>query len=246
MHEPVSAEEVLDIPPPDGEREPLKVNIFEFAAGSSCQLQPVFPHNGPGAIVPCVAILRGGAPEGHYGHFYHGNSVEEVSLTWASRNGMLGPGSLHPTAPVHGVNSFLKDPSDPEAFALISITQHQAEQGDQQESIIFRCSKCDAEVVRLDYDASAPCNNSYDPSQWGGSDEDTVPMFATVWGSAEATRRYNEESARTCRECGHVNAEHPEPLWGWQRFVDQTRAANEARRVMAVAADAPLSEGVSS
>jgi hypothetical protein len=111
----------------------------------------------------------------------------------------------------------------------------------QEEAIIFRCQKCSAELVRLDFDASAPGSAAHDPSQWGGSPDDPIPMFATVWGSAEAARIYNDESARTCRDCGHLNAEHPDPLWGWQRWVDQSRTANRAKRLMVAAAAAAKS-----
>jgi hypothetical protein len=227
------------IPPPTGEREPLKMNVFEYTTGAACQLQPLFPYHGPGAIVPCTAMMQG-VPGGHFGHFFHMNSIEEVAVTYASNNAMLGTGSIFATQRIHGVNSFLRDPSDPEAFVLVTITQHQQEDDEQQEAIIFRCQKCSAELVRLEFDASPPGSRTHDPGQWGGEADDAVPMFATVWGSVEATTRYNDEAVRTCRSCGHVNPPHPEPLWGWQRWVEQSRTANRARRLMQAAAESAL------
>ena len=48
------------IPPPDGTREPRKVNVFEQMQHANTQLIPLFPYYGPGAIVYSGAIFRGG------------------------------------------------------------------------------------------------------------------------------------------------------------------------------------------
>jgi hypothetical protein len=153
---------------------------------------------------------------------------------------MLATSSIFATQQVHGVNSFLRDPSDPQAYVVVTITQHQEEEGSQEEAVIFRCQKCTAELARIDYDASPPGSSTHNPGQWGGSHDDIVPLFASVWGAVEATDRYNEETTRTCSQCGHVNDELPEPVWGWQRWVDQARVANRARIAMGGAADDAL------
>jgi len=219
----------------------MKVNVFEHAAGVATELQPMFPYHGPGAIVPCTAILFG-RPDGNFGHFFHMNSIEEVAVTYASNNAMLNSGSIFATQRVHGVNSFLREPADPDAFVLVTITQHQEEDGAQDEAIIFRCRKCNAELVHFGFNASPPGSRTYDPAQWQGQQNDAIPMFATIWGGVEATEQYNQEQNRTCSACGHVNDEHPESVWGWKRWVDQSRVANRARRLMNEAVDESLGQ----
>ena len=52
-------------------------------------------------------------------------------------------------------------------------------------------------------------------------------MFPTMWGSILATDSFNsDEKARTCTECGHVNAPFPEEAWGWQNYVDRHEVVN--------------------
>ena len=58
------------------------------------------------------------------------------------------------TKKLHGVNPFLRNEKDPEAFAVMVITQHQSTSGDQREAVLARCKKCEAELVRHDYDAT--------------------------------------------------------------------------------------------
>jgi len=36
----------------------------------------------------------------------------------------------------------------------MTITQHQAEDGDQGEAILFRCQKCHEQLLRYDYNAT--------------------------------------------------------------------------------------------
>ena len=62
-----------------------------------------------------------------------------------------------------------------------------------------------------------------------------MSMFPTLWGSATAADRYNEAS-RACPECGHLNPEFPEHLWGWRRWVTQQRSVNAAKLALAAAA----------
>jgi hypothetical protein len=219
-------------------RPPLKSNVFKFASGISSQLQPMFPYESAGNLVPCVAVMQG-VEDGHYGHFFHGNSVEEIAVVFGSNKGLLATGSVFATQQLHGVNSFLKDPRDPEAFILITITQRQSEGGDQSEAILFRCQKCSHELVNFRYNATPRDIAGHDPSQWGGHHDDAVSMFPTLWGSATAADQYNaNEEARTCPECGHVNPSFPEHLWGWRRWVTQQHSVNAAKLALAAAAAA--------
>lgn len=224
------------IPGPEGIKPPLKANVFRFASGISSQLQPMFPYESAGNLVPCVAVMQG-IDDGHYGHFFHWNSVEEIAVVYGSHNAMLGTGSVYATQRIHGVNSFLKDPKDPEAYVLITITQRQTEDGDQSEAILFRCQKCSHELVNFKYNATPRDVGGHDPSQWGGHHDDAVAMFPTLWGSATAADQYNgSEVARTCPECGHVNPEFPEHLWGWRRWLTQQNSVNQAKLALEAAA----------
>ncbi|MDL4821804.1 hypothetical protein [Actinomadura opuntiae] len=221
--------------PPDPGRAPLKASVFERMAGANCALLPLFPYHDAGSIVPCGAILRG-APDAEFGHFFHFNTAEEVVVVFGAHKAMLATGQIYATQPLHGVNSFLRDPADPEAFALITITQHQAEEGDQNEAVIFRCMKCHQELLRFDYDATPQGAANHAPAAYGGSEDDHVAMFPTLWGGTEAAAAFDEERVRTCGKCGHVNDRYPIETWGWQRYVVQVRTANDSRRALDEAA----------
>lgn len=223
--------------PPDAGRAPLKANVFEKMAGANCALLPLFPYHDAGSIVPCGAILRGD-PQTEFGHFFHFNTAEEVVVVFGAHKAMLATGQIYATQPLHGVNSFLRDPADPDAFALITITQHQAEEGDQNEAVIFRCSSCHHELLRFDYDATPAGAAHYDPTPYGGAEDDLLPMFPTLWGGTEAAAVFDDLQVRTCAECGHVNDPYPIETWGWQRYVAQLRTANDCRRALDTAASA--------
>jgi hypothetical protein len=218
------------IPPPDPSREPLKVNVYERMSGAATQLLPLFPYDDAGSIVPCGAVLWGG-PDEEYGHFFHGNSVAEVVLVYGSHRSMLSSGQIFATQPLHGVNSFLRDEKDPDAFAVMTITQHQTEHGGQRETLLARCQKCKAELARVDYDATPRGADGHDPTRFGEAD-DRVGQFATIAGSLEFLRLRNSDEGRTCAECGHVNPVFPAAQWGWKRQVDQTRVVNRAHRAL--------------
>jgi hypothetical protein len=171
-------------------------------------------------------VLMGG-PDMEYGHFFHWNTVNEVAVTYGSNNAMLAAGQIFVTQQLHGVNSFLRDEKDPDAFAVIVITQHQSSSGDQSEAVIARCAKCRAELVRIEYDATPHGLPGYDAKRYG-TDEDAVRQFATLAGSVDFVAARNSEEGRTCAQCGHVNDRFPAERWGWERTVRQTKAANAA------------------
>ncbi|GAA5156477.1 MULTISPECIES: hypothetical protein [Amycolatopsis] len=226
------------IPPPDGRREPLKANVFQRMADASCQLLALFPYHDAGAVVPCGAIFTGEPDDGEFGHFFHWNTVEELTVVYGASGAMLQTGQIFANQSLHGVNSFLRDPKDPGSYAVMTITQRQSDDERQHEAIIFRCKKCHEELVRFDYESTPRGVEGHDPAQWGGSADDEYPVFSTIWGSAEAAARLNDESVRTCGNCGQVNDEFPEPKWGWQRWVDQTRTANRSEAALRAAIEA--------
>ncbi len=229
------------IPAPSGHREPLKVNVFDFMTGAVCQLLPLFPYHDAGAIVPCGAVFTGDPHDSNFGHFFHYNTVQEVAVTFGAHEGMLQSGQIFVTQPLHGVNSFLRDPADPEAFIMMTITQHQSEEGDQNEAIVFRCQKCHEQLLRHDYNATPKGVEGYDPSQWGGETTDELPPFITLWGTNKAAVDLDDESVRTCSKCGHVNSPHPHHKSGFQRYLNQVRAAERAKRALGAAAGATTS-----
>jgi hypothetical protein len=222
----VDIEDTRRIPPPDPDREPLKVNVYERMAKAAAQLMPLFPYDSAGAIVPCGAVLTGG-PDKEYGHFFHWNSVNEVVVTYGANSAMLAPGQIFVTQQLHGVNSFLRDEKDAEAFAVMVITQHQSSSGDQKEAVIARCKQCKAELVRHSYDATPHGLPGYDAERYGG-ETDPIRQFATLYASTEFVALRNSDEGRTCAECGHVNAVFPAERWGWERQVEQTRAVSAA------------------
>ena len=230
----MNLEDTRRIPPPDPDREPLKVNVYERMAKAAAELMPLFPYDSAGTIVPAGAVLVGG-PDMEYGHFFHWNTVNEVVITYGANKAMLAPGQIFVTQPLHGVNSFLRDQKDPEAFALMVITQHQSTSGDQREAVLARCKKCKAELVRHDYDATPHGLPGYDADSYG-ADDDPIRQFPTLYHSQEFVALRNSDEGRTCAQCGHVNDLFPAERWGWGRQVSQTRAVSAAYRTLTEAA----------
>ena len=230
----MNLEDTRRIPPPDPDREPLKVNVYERMAKAAAQLTPLFPYDSAGTIVPAGSVLTGG-PDMEYGHFFHWNTVNEVAVTYGANKAMLAAGQIFVTQQLHGVNSFLRDEKDPEAFAVMVITQHQSTSGDQTEKLIARCAKCKAEIVRTEYDATPHGLPGYDAKRYGEND-DPVRQFATLARSADFIAERNSDEGRTCAECGHVNDPFPAERWGWGRTVRQTQAVNAAYHALAAAA----------
>jgi len=208
--------------------EPLKTNVFERMAGASCQLLALFPYHDAGAMVPCGAIFNGEPDDGEFGHFFHWNTAEELTVVFGANGAMLQTGQIFANQQLHGVNSFLRDPKDPDAFSVLTITQRQSDDEKQREAIIFRCRKCHDQLLRFEYDSTPKGIDGHNPGQWGGGADDDYPVFTTIWGSAEAAAQLNNGSTRTCGKCGHVNDAFPEPKWGWQRSVEQTRTVNRS------------------
>ncbi|POM23166.1 hypothetical protein BTM25_43180 [Actinomadura rubteroloni] len=219
-------EDTRHIPPPDPDLEPLKVSVYERMAKAAAQLMPLFPYDHAGAIIPCGNVLIGG-PENAYGHFFHWNTVNEVVAVYGSHKSLLATGQIMATQNLHGVNSFLRDEKDPEAFAVIVVTQHQSVEGGQTEAMIARCKKCKAELIRHEYDATPHGLPGYDAERHGGPD-DPVHQFSTALGSAEFADLRNTDEIRVCAGCGHANDPFPSAQWGWARQVAQTRAVNAA------------------
>lgn len=214
------------IPAPNGKREPLKANIYERMSKAAANLIPIFPYDEAGTMVPCGTVMFGGEGRDH-GHFFHANSISEVLVTFGSHEAMLASGAIMATQKVHGVNSFLRDQNNPDAFIVATITQRQSEEAGQHEALTANCKNCKKEIVRLEYGAGPAGAPDFDPSRFGRAD-DKFPQFATLAASSEFVDARNSDDGRTCTNCGHVNDLFPEDPWGWRRMVDQTRVVNAA------------------
>jgi hypothetical protein len=215
------------IPPPDGSREPMRVNLFDSMMVANTQLAPLFPYFGEGAIVPAGAILRGGKDR-DFGQFFHSNTVDEVVIAFGSAGSVTETGFVFVGANMHGVNSFLKNQEDPNSFNVVTITQRQRANGEKQrEAVTMRCVKCKEIVAQLEFESTPPPAGE---SQRGCA-------FSTLTYSAEAAELYNaSESSRTCKKCGTLNPRFPLERWGWTAYAEQYRTATDARAALERAA----------
>ena len=219
------------IPPPTADKEVLKVNVYERMQCGNTQLLPLFPYYGEGACVPCGAILRG-APGADWGHFFHWNTVDEVVTVYGGAGGLMQTGQIFATQKLHGVNSFLKNPTDDASYLVITITQRQSVAAPQREAIIMRCGKCAEQLVRFDYDAPPLAPASARPA-----DADAHPAFLTIVQSWAVLDRYNADPAqRHCAKCGTDNPPFPLERWGWGHYSRQSETVNAARRALDAAA----------
>jgi hypothetical protein len=189
---------------------------------ANTSLAPLFPpYLERGSIMPCATLFVGG-PEAEFGHFFHENTEEEVALVIADHGAHKGTGTVMIAPLHHGVNSFLKDPKDPESFLLIMITQRQRDAGPQAERILFRC-KCNEVLFEYGFDATPP--DAFVP----GVDK----ILITTRDSSAAAEAFNaDEKLRTCKRCGTVAAPFPIAPWGWTQHTLQHRTVARARAIL--------------
>jgi hypothetical protein len=220
------------IPRPRGDRLPLKANVFEAMQSANTQLLPLFPYLGEGAIVPCGATFSGGQHD--FGHFFHSNPLDEIVVAFGADGGNIQPGDVHVLAKTHGVRPYLKDPTSPDSFLVVCITQREAPEapGYGREAITFRCQQCSEELLRFEYAAAA-----LPPRDQRAADAEPYPAFTTLVGTLDASNTFNDDEAqRTCAKCGTVNPPFPIDLWGLRAYVQQSRTVNAARRALDAAA----------
>ncbi len=229
LRAPARRDPPLTIAPPPEYREPLRVNVYEFAREATAALAPMFPYFAPGAIVPCVALQDPGG-RGPMGYFVHFNTVQEVNVSFGTRNSYQTPGGVQVGPTTHGVGQKPGQAGNNGAMINIAvITQRQAVGEPQKESIIFRCESCDAEVMKHDYDAHTF------PDTLAAPAEPWMIGLPTISQSAAASQAFNE-SDRTCPQCGHVSAPFPADYWGWAEYRRRTHVIAETREIMAAAA----------
>jgi hypothetical protein len=212
------------MPQPRPDKEPLKCNVFEFARNLASTLSPIFPYVDEGAMVPTIAMFYGN-PDGDYGFFMHDNTVDEVAIIFGG-GGTIGKGAtglVRASARSHGVGNLLSDPTSPESFSLVTITQRQAVGERQHESIAFVCEKCSTELFRHNFDSTPP-HRGKQAEEMGA-----VGHLETLTSSAYAASTFNaSEELRTCPKCSHVSRPFPLGRWGWQRYAEQTEIVRKA------------------
>ncbi|MDB5409974.1 MAG: hypothetical protein JWL84_4886 [Rhodospirillales bacterium] len=208
------------IPPPSGDREPLKTNIFAFVQNSQSALAPLFPYVDEGAIVPCAATFRG-APGRRFGRFQHFNTVDEVLLVFGAEGALRQASGLVRVGPkLHMVTAPFEDPEREESVRVVAITQRQLIGKPHREEYRFVCDKCDRRLFVYEVDATPPQR---------GKQRETLGDYApfiTIAETYEAARRFNADpEARHCKHCGHDNPPFPIESWAWNTHIDQSAIA---------------------
>ncbi len=212
------------MPKPAPDKQPLKANVYDVSRALVSTLTPMFPYLDEGAIVPTVALFYGD-PVGGYGYFQHVNTVDEIAIIFGA-GGVTGRGKgglVRLSTRDHGVGNLLTDPTSPQSYSLVTITQRQSTGVEQRESVSFDCEKCGTQLFKHEYASRAP--------RRGHQREDMgpIPALPTVIESANGAEAFNSDAAnRTCKKCGHVNPEFPLDRWGWARYRNQTRAVRDA------------------
>ena len=212
---------------PASDKAPLKANAYAHARMAPTALAPLFPYFTPGSMVPC-AIMQG-PKRNDRGYFIHRNTVQEVNLCLGTEGapfpvpGLVAVGPLtHPVGDKPG-----QPPGAAYSVMMLVITQRQAVDLPQNESTIFHCEKCDAELFRRDYDA-------YDfPGALEGPSDSQIIGLPTISQSAASALAFNESTEpRTCKSCGHLNPPFPHEPWGWEDYRLRTQWAVKARKTM--------------
>ena len=130
-------------------KKPIKKNLFEevIHATGTLELVPVFPYLDDGAIVPCLSVSIGG-PNAQKFQFFHDNVVPEVALCLAGEDSALRTGQLMVLPNMHGVNNFLKDLANENAYMVVLITIRMNAHDSQDEGFLIRCEKCNELVYQ--------------------------------------------------------------------------------------------------
>jgi hypothetical protein len=196
---------------------PLKANAFDMTQRSSTQLLPLFPYVHRGAIVPCSVAFESDGSGASIGYFVHINAVDEVALTLAS-NGPHRTGDVWVGPRSHGVGG--AGPATP-FFRVGVVTQRQLEEGEQPEEASFQCEKCNAEILRNRVDMA----DDGDASRY-------APLPSNILTEQAVVKLNASEELRTCKACGHVNPPFPIMIWGWNRYVRNSRIAQRGWEVL--------------
>jgi hypothetical protein len=212
------------IPPPGPDKVPLKQNAFEFMRGANSTLIPLFPYLDAGSIVPAGTVYYGHGRT-HFGQFEHFNDVDEVFIVFAAKGARFRSGTVRVGPRQHFVGSPFMGSDEPDAMAMIVITQRQSVGRAQRERVVFRCEKCRNVMLDHEFDATPPETSRQRETQG------PLAPFRTLTESITAYQRYNENLV--CAKCGHENPAFPVSLWGNDRYTAQTRVVRWAREELA-------------
>jgi hypothetical protein len=216
---------VLDLPLPDPARPPMIANIFHAVRHANTKLMPMFPYCQDGCIVPGASVFSGGRGRG-IGAFHHENSVDEVSIVFASVGGGIRTGDVFVGAREHLVGAFFHEEEGENNLMVIAVVQRQAEAGiPQSESLSFLCEKCQSTLLRHGYSGKSEQSHN-EPAG------DRAPPLETLTEGALWAREFNDsQDLRTCKQCGHVNPPFPLHIWGWDEYRTNYVAAEKARQL---------------
>jgi 3-hydroxyanthranilate 3,4-dioxygenase len=224
----------VTIPLPDDSRPPMLRNVYLFSREATAALAPLFPYTEPGSIVPCTT-LHELATSGPIGYFMHSNTVQEINISFGTRDGYQQPGLAMVGPYRHGVGQ-KPGQENLKMMNLSVITQRQAVGVPQHEIIAFACEKCENVLYEHAYGAHEfpePLEGRVDRAMIG------IPTSSSM---AVACKNLNDdEGLRTCKKCGHVNPPvFPTDYWGFQEYKRRTHIIAKARETMRQAAEAAL------
>ena len=208
-------------------REPMKTNVFDLARVANSTWVPLFPYLDEGCIVPALSNFHD-EPGRVFGEFQHTNTAEEIGICFGSHQAGLRPGHVLSGPHDRHVHVHFGRRSEGKGYALVVVTQRQADAGQPQEqALTLLCSQCQAPLLRHRFDAR-PTRDAR--QTYGGGP-------STVIEHSKASRMFNAcPSRRTCPCCGHVNAPFEVQAWGWDRYEEQSRIAEQARQSLAASA----------
>ena len=214
------------IPPPSGDKEPLKTNVYRFIQNTPSTLAPLFPYFDEGSIVPCTATFRGG-PGRRYGRFQHLNTVAELGIMFGAQGGRGGVGFVRVGPKLHPVGAPFDNEDDPDNLRVTTITQRQLIGKPHREEVRFICDKCDRRLHIDKFDTTPPKR---------GRQTETLGRhapFPTIIESYKAAKRFNDDEAgRKCPNCGHQNPPFPIESWAWDGYVRQAEIVKMAIETM--------------
>lgn len=197
----------------------VKVDVFETAIRTIgvLQLMPIFPFVGDGDVVPCLSPTAG-RPDIEPYQLFHTNEADETMLCLAAQGASVNTGVIMKLAEKHGVNSFLRDRSNPASFNVNLVTIRIKADEKVNEAVSFSCPKCHETIFRRDFNIKA------------GPEHKHYPEFYALRHYTEAVKEFNADDAnQTCSSCGEVAPKYPLHLMGWWQYVENIEIADRGR-----------------
>ena len=163
------------------------------------------------------------------GYFVHSNTVQEVNISFGTRDSHQVSGVCAAGPFTHGVGQKAGQ-ENTKMINLGCITQRQAVDEPQSEAVALVCETCGDTLFRREFD-------SYEfPDRLEGEVDVQIIGLPTTSQTAVTTAEYNaDERHRTCRKCGHVNPPFPSAYWGWDEYRRRTQVISIARQIMRAA-----------